>query len=212
MHPLAQNIHGLYAIADTGSIDDALLIEKVRQVLAGGCRVLQYRDKSIDKVKRLKQAKELKLLCSKAGAIFIINDDADLARQVNADGVHCGRNDAAISKTRNRYPELMIGATCYNSLERATQAIEDGADYLAFGRFYPSSTKPEATPATIEILRQARQQFDYPIVAIGGIIVENAGVLISSGASAIAVINGVFSTTDTYLKSQQYCALFNKAE
>ena len=77
MHPLAQNIHGLYAIADTGSIDDALLIEKVRQVLAGGCRVLQYRDKSIDKVKRLKQAEELKLLCSKVGAVFIINDDAD---------------------------------------------------------------------------------------------------------------------------------------
>ena len=212
MHPLAQNIHGLYAIADTGSIDDALLIEKVRQVLAGGCRVLQYRDKSIDKVKRLKQAKELKLLCSKAGAIFIINDDAELARQVNADGVHCGRNDATVSETRNRYPELMIGATCYNSLERATQAIEDGADYLAFGRFYPSSTKPEATPATIEILRQARQQFDRPIVAIGGIVVENAGVLISSGASAVAVINGLFSTTDLYLKSQQYCALFNKAE
>lgn len=212
MHPLAQNIHGLYAIADTGSIDDALLIEKVRQVLAGGCRVLQYRDKSIDKVKRLKQAKELKLLCSKAGAVFIINDDADLARQVNADGVHCGRNDATVSETRNRYPELMIGATCYNSLERATQAIEDGADYLAFGRFYPSSTKPEATPATIEILRQASQQFDHPIVAIGGIIVENAEVLISSGASAVAVIKGVFSTTDPYFNSQQFCALFNKSE
>ena len=212
MHPLAQNIHGLYAIADTGSIDDAVLIEKVRQVLAGGCRVLQYRDKSIDKVKRLKQAKELKLLCSKAGVIFIINDDAELAKQVKADGVHCGRNDATISETRSCYPELMIGASCYNSLERASQAIEDGADYLAFGRFYPSSTKPEATPATIEILRQARQQFDHPIVAIGGIVVENAGVLISSGASAVAVINGLFSTTDPYLKSQQYCALFNKAE
>jgi len=212
LHPLAQNIHGLYAIADTGSIDDALLIEKVRQVLAGGCRVLQYRDKSIDKIKRLKQAKELKLLCSKAGAVFIINDDADLARQVNADGVHCGSNDATVSETRNRYPELMIGATCYNSLERATQAIEDGADYLAFGRFYPSSTKPEATPATIEILRQASQQFDHPIVAIGGIIVENAEVLISSGASAVAVIKGVFSTTDPYFNSQQFFALFNKSE
>ena len=212
MHPMAQNIHGLYAIADTGSIDDALLIEKVRQVLAGGCRVLQYRDKSIDNAKRLKQAKELKLLCSKAGAVFIINDDADLARQVNADGVHCGRNDATVSETRNRYPELMIGATCYNSLERATQAIEDGADYLAFGRFYPSATKPEATPATIEILRQASQQFDHPIVAIGGIIVENAEVLISSGASAVAVINGVFSSTDPYYNSQQFCALFNNSE
>ena len=209
MHPLAENIRGLYAIADTATCDDEVLLEKVRLVLAGGCRVLQYRDKSSDKKKRLAQAGELRLLCNKAGAVFIINDDAELAMQVNADGVHCGRDDATVSEIRTRYPSLMIGASCYNSLQRAEQAIINGADYLAFGRFYPSSTKPEATPANIGILHQAKRRFDHPVVAIGGIVAENAGILISSGASAVAVISGVFSTADPYLSSQEISAMFS---
>lgn len=209
MHPLAAKIQGLYAIADTATIDDSVLYEKVRLVLAGGCRVLQYRDKSSDKEKRLIQARELRILCSNAGAVFIVNDDAELAMQVNAEGVHCGRDDAAVSEIRNLYPSLMIGATCYNSLQRAEKAVNDGADYLAFGRFYPSTTKPLATPANIETLQQARQRFDLPIVVIGGIMVDNAAILISSGASAIAAINSVFSAPDPLLISREFCALFN---
>ncbi len=212
MHPFAENIRGLYAIVDTASCDENLLFEKVRLVLDAGCRVLQYRDKTSDNKKRLLQAGELRLLCDKAGAVFIINDDAELAVQVNADGVHCGRDDAGIRETRVRYPTLMIGASCYNSIERAEQAIKSGADYVAFGRFYPSSTKPEATPANIEILQQAKQRFDCPIVAIGGIVAENAGILISSGASAVAVIGGVFSAADPYLSSKEICALFNNPQ
>lgn len=210
MHTLAKNIQGLYAIADTATIDDALLYEKARLVLAGGCSVLQYRDKSSDQRKRLTQASKLRQLCSNAGAVFIINDDAELAVHVNADGVHCGKNDAAISETRRLYPGLLIGATCYNSLKRAECAVHDGADYLAFGSFYPSPTKPEATPADIETLRTARHRFDHPLVAIGGIMVENAALLISSGASAVAVINSVFSAADPFRSSQEFCALFNK--
>ena len=209
MHPLAAKIQGLYAIADTATIDDSVLYEKVRLVLAGGCRVLQYRDKRSDKEKRLIQARELRILCSNAGAVFIVNDDAELAMQVNAEGVHCGRDDAAVSEIRNLYPSLMIGATCYNSLQRAEKAVNDGADYLAFGRFYPSTTKPLATPANIETLQQARQRFDLPIVVIGGIMVDNAAILISSGASAIAAINSVFSAPDPLLISREFCALFN---
>ncbi len=212
MHPLAENIRGLYAIVDTASCDENLLFEKVRLVLDAGCRVLQYRDKSSDQKKRLLQARELRLLCTKAGAVFIVNDDAELAMQVNADGVHCGRDDAGIRETRARYPALMIGASCYNSIKRAEQAIENGADYIAFGRFYPSSTKPEASPADIEILQQAKQRFIHPIVAIGGIVAENAGILISSGASAVAVISGVFSVADPYLSSKEICALFNNPQ
>jgi len=209
VHPLAAKIQGLYAIADTATIDDSVLYEKVRLVLAGGCRVLQYRDKRSDKEKRLIQARELRILCSNAGAVFIVNDDAELAMQVNAEGVHCGRDDAAVSEIRNLYPSLMIGATCYNSLQRAEKAVNDGADYLAFGRFYPSTTKPLATPANIETLQQARQRFDLPIVVIGGIMVDNAAILISSGASAIAAINSVFSAPDPLLISREFCALFN---
>ncbi len=212
MHPLANDIRGLYAIADTGTIDEGKLLEKVEQVLAGGCRVLQYRDKSIDKEKRLHQARQLRAICHQTSTVFIINDDAELARQVDADGVHCGRNDAAISETRSLYPGLLIGASCYNSLQRAQQLAEQGADYLAFGRFFSSQTKPEAVAADISILQQAKQKFEQPIVAIGGIMPENAGILISSGASAVAVISGVFSATDPYLSSQKICALFNNRD
>lgn len=209
MHPLANDIRGLYAIADTGTIDEAKLLEKVGQVLAGGCRVLQYRDKSNNKEKRLHQAKQLRAICRQTSTVFIINDDAELAMQVNADGVHCGRNDAAISETKSLYPGLLIGASCYNSLQRARQVAEEGADYLAFGRFFSSQTKPEAAAADINILQQAKQKFDQPLVAIGGVMPENAGILISCGASAVAVIGGVFSATDPYLSSQKISALFN---
>ena len=212
MHPRTKNIQGLYAIADTATIDDVLLSEKVRSVLSGGCSVLQYRDKSSDNEKRLRQARELRQLCSDVEAVFIINDDAELAMQVHADGVHCGKNDATVSETRRRYPELLIGATCYNSLDRAELAVNDGADYLAFGSFYPSSTKPDATPADIVTLQLASQRFDQPLVAIGGIMVENAPLLISSGASAVAVINSVFATADPCRSSQEFCALFKQQD
>lgn len=209
MHPLAEKISGLYAIVDTASCDENIMFEKVSLVLSAGCQVLQYRDKSRDEKKRLQQAKELRILCDKAGALLIINDDAELAMRAQADGVHCGKDDAGIGETRNRYPELIIGASCYNSLDRAEMAVKNGADYLAFGRFFASPTKPQASPAEVKILQQARLKFSLPIVAIGGIVAENAGILISSGASAVAVISGVFSSADPYRSSKEICALFN---
>lgn len=208
MHPMAKKITGLYAIADTGSGNENTLFEKVQMVLDAGCRVLQYRDKSNDDRKRQMQATELRRISAKMGAVFIINDDAGLAYQVKADGVHCGKDDVAIRETRKRYPGLLIGASCYNSIDVAEQAINDGADYLAFGRFFSSPTKPEASHADLEILQQAKSRFSQPIVAIGGIVTENAGFLISSGASAVAVISGIFSTADPYQSSRDICALF----
>jgi len=211
MHHLANKIRGLYAIADTGSVDDGELFEKVRMVLAGGCRLLQYRDKSCNEEKRLRQAGELHKMCRRAGAVFIINDDAELAMQVNADGVHCGRDDATVSETRARYPELMIGASCYNNLSRAVQAANAGADYIAFGSFFLSGTKPQAKPADLAILQQAKKRLELPLVAIGGIVAGNAEILISSGANAVAVISGVFLTPDPLLSSRKITALFKGA-
>ena len=210
MHPLTNKITGLYAIADTGTLDDGELFEKVRMVLGGGCRILQYRDKSCHEEKRLRQAAELRKMCSHAGTLFIINDDAELAMQVNADGVHCGKEDATVRETRARYPTLLIGASCYNSLSRALQAVNNGADYIAFGSFFSSSTKPQAKAADLETLQQAKKMFEQPIVAIGGIIAENAEILISSGASAVAVISGVFLTPNPRLSSRKIAALFEK--
>lgn len=210
MHKLANRISGLYAIADTGSMDGEGLNEKVRQVLEGGCRLVQYRDKSCDEEKRLLQARQLQVLCKQAGAVFIINDDAELASKVNADGVHFGREDASVRETKAKYPNLMIGASCYNSLSIAEQAVNDGADYLAFGCFFASKTKPEAMLADFSTLQQARKLFKLPIVAIGGIVAENAEILISSGASAVAVISGVFLSPDPLTSSRKFTALFNK--
>lgn len=210
MHILANKISGLYAIADTGTVGDDELYEKVKQALAGGCRVLQYRDKSGNEERRLRQATELQRLCQQAGAVFIINDDAELANTVNADGVHCGRNDATVRETKADYPGLMIGVSCYNSLSLAVQAMNDGADYVAFGSFFSSKTKPQAGAADLEILQQARTNLDLPIVAIGGIVAENAEILISSGASAVAVIGGVFLAPDPLASSRKITALFNK--
>ncbi|MCK5359575.1 MAG: thiamine phosphate synthase [Gammaproteobacteria bacterium] len=209
MHPLAKKISGLYAIVDTGCCDENSLFENVQMVLDAGCRVLQYRDKSNDDKKRLMQASKLRRMTTLLGAVFIINDDAGLASRVKADGVHCGKDDAGIVETRKSYPDLLIGASCYNSIDLAEQAVNAGADYLAFGRFYPSLTKPEASPADAAILQQAKRKFSQPIVAIGGIVTENAGFLISSGASAVAVIGGIFSTADPYRSSKELCALFD---
>lgn len=209
MHRQAEKIQGLYAIADTAVCGDDDIVEKAGKVLAAGCRVLQYRDKTNNYKKRLFQAENLRKLCAKVGAVFIVNDDPELAAQVGADGVHCGSEDAGIRETRQKYPELLIGASCYNSLKLADQAIVNGVDYIAFGRFYSSLTKPQASPANIDTLIQAREKFSLPIVAIGGIVAENAGILISSGASAVAVISGIFSTEDPYLSSKEICELFN---
>jgi len=208
MHRLSSKIRGLYAIADTGTLEDSVFLEQVRLVLAGGCRVLQYRDKSSNEEKRFAQASELQKICSQSGVVFLINDDAELACKVNADGVHCGRDDASVSETKRHYPELLIGASCYNSLSLARRAVHDGADYIAFGSFFKSTTKPQAKPADLTIRQQAKRDNDVPIVAIGGIVAENAEILISSGASAVAVINGVFSTPDPLLSSRKIAALF----
>lgn len=206
--PGSQPIKGLYAIADTSVIDQAELAEEVTAVLRGGCRIIQYRDKSFDRDKRSRQAVELALTCREFGAIFIVNDDVQLAIAVEADGVHVGRDDSAIAAIKQNFPGLIVGASCYNSLELAGQAANAGADYLAFGSFFPSTTKPEAPPADIEILLKAKQTFKLPVVAIGGIMEDNAPGLVSSGADAIAVISGVFSTPDSYISSRKFTELF----
>jgi thiamine-phosphate pyrophosphorylase len=208
MHALIDKVKGLYAIADTGTVGDDSLEIKVAQVIEGGCSVLQYRDKTIDKQKRMQQATKLKELCHKAGVVFIINDDAELAVRCGADGVHCGIEDQSISSIKQQYPELVVGASCYNSLPLAEEAISVGADYIAFGRFYTSPTKPEASLADIKTLQQASLKFTIPIVAIGGIIEENAALLVSSGADAVAVISGVFSVPDTLMSSKNIVKIF----
>jgi len=126
--------------------------------------------------------------------LFIINDNVQLAKQVSADGVHLGKEDNNISQARKQLGKTaIIGISCYNQIQRAIEAEQQGADYIAFGRFFPSKTKPHATAADPQIIIQAKQKISIPIVAIGGITAENANTVISAGADSIAVINGVFA-------------------
>jgi thiamine-phosphate pyrophosphorylase len=200
---------GLYAIADTQYLDDARLIEAVTQAIAGGGRIIQYRDKKHTAEKRMQQTKELAALCRQQGALFIVNDDVMLAKETQADGAHLGREDAALTQAREQLgPRAIIGVSCYNELARAEAAEKQGADYVAFGRFFPSRTKPQAVPASLDLLREAKKKLHIPVVAIGGITPENGAALIAAGADALAVIEGVFGQADVRVAAERYARLF----
>ncbi|MET0052550.1 MAG: thiamine phosphate synthase [Candidatus Thiodiazotropha sp.] len=206
-------LRGLYAITDSGLCPTERLEEQVTQTLLGGARILQYRDKSQDQARRLREAGMLKDLCEAHDALLIINDDLALARQVRAHGVHLGRDDAALENARDMLgPDTVIGISCYNSLEIARAAALAGADYLAFGRFFPSTTKPEAVNAPPSLLTAARSELNLPLVAIGGITPENGAPLIEAGADMLAVVHGVFGQPDVQAASRRLAALFSPQE
>ncbi len=201
---------GLYAITDEQLIAPDALIESVAQAITGGARIIQYRNKHGDAQLRIRQAEALRICCTKLDALLIINDDLELAARVRADGVHIGQSDVGYAEARRVLgAAALIGVTCYNSLPQALAAQQAGADYVAFGRFYPSSSKPMASPATIDVLHQAAQQLSIPIVAIGGITPENGRPLLEAGADYLAVINGLFASSDISAAARRYTALFN---
>ena len=186
-------MRGVYALADTSLLVGAELMARVEAALRGGVAVVQYRDKSADSSRRLTEAQMLRALCSRYGAAFIVNDDVDLALASGADGVHLGRDDASPALARVRLgPHALIGATCYDRLELAPAALAAGADHVAFGRFFPSSTKPGAIYASLDLLRAARASLSCPIVCIGGIRADNAAPLLATGADALVVGGALF--------------------
>jgi thiamine-phosphate pyrophosphorylase len=203
------HIAGLYAIADTQYLDDARLLPAVGEAIAGGARVIQYRDKSHDMTARLAQAKKIVVLCRQHDVLFIVNDDVTLAKQLQAAGVHLGREDASLAQARAQLgPQAIIGVSCYNELARAVKAQAEGADYVAFGSFFPSRTKPQAVRAGLELLCEAKQKLHIPVVAIGGITPENGAHLLAAGADALAVIEGVFGQNDVRAAAERYTRLF----
>lgn len=189
-----RRVRGLYAITPEEA-DTACLVRKVVAALEGGAAVVQYRAKHASPALAQTQALELHKRCQDFGVPLIINDSSELALAIGAEGVHLGRLDGAIDHVRKKMPNMIIGVSCYNSLDLARDAVEQGADYVAFGSFSPSSTKPGALRASVDLLGCARGQ-DYNTVAIGGIACDNAGTLIAGGADAIAVINALFGSGD----------------
>lgn len=204
-----KTLHGLYAITDPQLSPGLVVIEHVRQALLGGARVIQYRDKTSPFAQQLTIARQLKALCDEHQAWFIINDSIELAKLSQAHGLHIGKDDADLVEAREALgADAIIGVSCYNDLNRAQQMQDLGASYVAFGRFFPSQTKPLAPQAELDTLIQAKQQLSIPIVAIGGINQTNAPGLVQAGADSLAVIQGVFAQNDIRQAAADISALF----
>ncbi|MDO8842811.1 thiamine phosphate synthase [Methylicorpusculum sp.] len=197
---------GLYAITQTEHKSAETVIQEVAAAIRGGAVIVQYRDKQPTDALALGHA--LLALCRSHKVPMIINDSIDLAAQLDADGVHLGREDGLIAKARERLGDTaIIGVSCYNDLARAKAAEQEGANYVAFGRFFPSNSKPLAAPAELATLRLAKQQLALPIVAIGGILPENGRQLVAAGADFLAVIGGLFDH-EPEQAARTYQALF----
>lgn len=186
---------GLYALTDPilcGHGDQ--LLASAAAAIRGGISVLQYRDKASSHSVRGANAHALSALCREHGVTFIINDDVHLAKRVNADGVHLGQGDMSLSDARDVLgAHKIIGVTCHADIALAAEAEQSGADYVAFGAFYPSKTKPLAKPAPLSVLDDAKQSLTLPIVAIGGIAKHNIVTVHAAGADLVAVVGAVFS-------------------
>jgi thiamine-phosphate pyrophosphorylase len=192
-------LRGLYAITPEGPG----LVEKTRQALEGGIALLQYRNKAA----RLSEAKELAALARRYHVPLIVNDDVALALEIGADGVHLGRNDGDLAKARKEMKGKILGASCYDDLEAATAAVRAGADYVAFGSVFRSPTKPHAVRASLALFKE-KNSLKVPLVAIGGITLENASDVISAGADLLAVISDLFDAPDIKFRALQYRRLF----
>jgi len=199
-------IKGLYAITPDMT-DLNTLIQKTQSAIEGGAFMVQYRSKIQDRAVKMQQCAAILRLCREYDVPCIVNDDVEMCRVLKADGVHLGENDDNIAEVRRILGEdAIIGSSCYDQLDRAKQAQKEGASYVAFGAVFPTPTKPNAPRATLELLREAKSEIEIPIVAIGGITVNNAHDVIEAGVDAIAVItslyesNSIKETAETFLK------------
>jgi len=203
----ARRLRGLYAITPESADTDALAAA-VAACLEGGAALVQYRAKQAHAALALEQARRLAGLCHAHGVPLIVNDSVDLALASGADGVHLGRGDSGAREARARWPEGIIGVSCYADAERARAAAADGADYVAVGALFASDTKPAAVRAPLELIARARQASGLPVAAIGGITPDNARAVLAAGADMVAVISAVFGAPDVRAAARAISGLF----
>jgi thiamine-phosphate pyrophosphorylase len=205
-------ISGLYAVTPDIA-DTPALIVVAEAALAGGARLLQYRNKQAPATLRLAQARALHALCRKYRVPLVVNDYLDLALAVGAEGLHLGAEDGSLAAARAQLrPARILGASCYDRIELALEAERLGADYVAFGSFFPSSVKPGAVRAPLALLGNAKRRLSIPVVAIGGITLDNAPGLIAAGADGVAVISALFDADDVGIAARRFSALFTARE
>ena len=202
-------IRGLYAVTPDEA-DTARACSRVEAALSGGARLLQYRNKTASQALRFEQASALLAVCRRHDVPLIVNDDVELAAQIGAEGVHLGRDDGDAASARARLPHALIGVSCYNEIERALDAKRDGADYVAFGRFFASSTKPGDIRASLDLIAEAKRRVALPIVAIGGITLDNARPLVDGGVDALAVVAALFDSADVAASARRFAALYER--
>ena len=200
-------LRGLYAITPELA-DSATLLRGVAQALEGGIAMLQYRRKG---GQHIDEAKTLARMCRERAVPFVVNDDVALAMACGADGAHLGRDDGELAAARVKLDSALggrlLGASCYDSLAAARATVAAGADYIAFGSVFSSPTKPAAVRAPLSLFREARA-LGVPLVAIGGITLQNAPQLISAGADCVAVISDLFDAPDIAERARAYGKLF----
>lgn len=197
-------LRGLYAITPEAGSSEALQ-RKVSAALEGGIALLQYRRK---KRASPEEASALAALCRRSGVLFVVNDDIELALACHADGVHLGRDDGDLAAARLQMRGKLLGISCYDSFATAQAAVAADADYVAFGSVFPSATKPSAVRASHALFRQAKV-LGVPLVAIGGITLENAPALLAAGADALAVVSDLFDAPDVAGRAHAYGKLFH---
>ena len=203
-------ISGLYVLThhDNSSCDD--MLSDIEDVLKGGAKLIQFRSKTLNEQEKLKRACKLLELCNSFHIPLIINDDVFLCKEIHAHGVHLGQQDSHIKEARALLGEgKIIGATCHQSPDLAFEAKKSGADYIALGSFFASQTKVNASRASLDCIRSVKQACGLPIVAIGGINLDNASELLAHKVDALAVINGVLNADDIETQARQFTQLFN---
>ncbi|MFN4197195.1 MAG: thiamine phosphate synthase, partial [Caldimicrobium sp.] len=205
-----KKLKGLYVITDDRltPYEGGLIFQKVELALKGGAKIVQLRDKNAPKKALIPVAEKLKELCEKYKALFIVNDYIDIAKGVEANGVHIGKEDVSLEKALRELPGKIIGVSCYGSLERALMAEKIGASYVAFGSFFPSPTKPEASLVPLELIKKAKKTLTIPICAIGGITLERAKPLVELGADMLAVISDIWRAPSIEERAKAYAKLF----
>jgi len=191
-----KELTGLYVIVDRQVLGSRDELEVAREVIQGGAKVIQLRDKQRSMVELLPVAERLRKLCLKAGILFIINDYLDLALAVDADGLHIGHGDLPVHVVRRELPAAKIIGSSVTTVSRAIEAGDEGADYISVGSMFPTESKEGAIVVGLDILRQVREAVSSPVVAIGGIDKSNVGEVIAAGADCVAVISAVLCTPD----------------
>ena len=193
----------LYAITDSRLVNGQSFYEQIEDALRGGVTLLQLREKNKSGEDLLQEALEVQKICKKYNVPLIINDDVELAKKINADGVHVGQSDMDAKEARQILgPDKIIGVTAKTILQ-AKAAREAGADHLGSGAIFGTTTKPDAKPMTMELLKEIVASVDIPVVAIGGIDISNAYKLAGTGIAGIAVVSGIFGQSDCCVAARE---------